>query len=217
MTKVDLSLIPPVDTLTFSLADEQAIKHDTVKITVDVHALKGADTSEADLRLAMLEVVKAFIATDDWRLSQARRETQATGNETATVTATVRVHESENYGLKERAEQVSRPGLTLAHPRVDASIPNDVVQAAESSLRKKLLEKAVHEATVLSGDGMNWAIHKLDFGDLLTETRQVRGTPLGAVAAPAPQAARSRVAAGEETNASSTLIKMSVAVMLRRA
>lgn len=225
MTIPQLAFVPPTDTLAFSLTEERQITNDTVRISVMIHALKAADTMEDDLRAEMQRAVRAFIDAPDWLLSQARRETQPTGNETIALTASVRVAERENHGLKERADKVSRAGLTLSSPIADSTIPNSLMQAAERDLRATLLRRAMEEATVLSAHCPSLVVHTIQFGGIAVDPA-IPGVPLPSgkvvtrtAVAPSPQpVVRPGSAALDAGVASSnsTRVSMTAAVVLRR-
>ena len=141
MTATELAIVPPTDTLSFSLTEETVVVSDTVRIVVRVHAQKVRDDTEAALQADIRQTVRSFVDAPDWMLSSVRRDTQPTGRETLTLTASVVVPDTENHGLRERAEKASRPGLTLSKPVADTSIPTAVLQAAERHLRKILLQR----------------------------------------------------------------------------
>ena len=211
MTATELAIVPPTDTLSFSLTEEAVVVNDTVRIVVRVHAQKALDGTEAALQADIRQAVRSFVDAPDWMLSAMRRDTQPTGLETVTLTASVVVPDTENHALKDRAEKASRPGLTLSNPVADTSIPTAVLQAAERRLRKTLLQRAMDEAVELSGPCPGLVLHSIQFGAL---------APLREP--PTERAAVSRAPAGPaspgdgDVTANVARTSMSAAVTLRR-
>ena len=87
MTATELAIVPPTDTLSFSLVEETMVANDTVRIVVRVHAHKTPDGTEAALQADIRQAVRSFVDAPDWRLSSPRRDMQPTGLEAVTLTA----------------------------------------------------------------------------------------------------------------------------------
>ena len=215
MTAPQLALVPPFDTLTFSLTEERVVQSDTVRIVVRIHAQKNAGATEEGLRSEMRRTLRAFVDAPDWQLSLARRETQPTGIETLTMAASVRVPETENHNLKERAEKVSSPGLTLSGPVADLTMPNDLLQTAEGDLRLLLLGRALAEAASLSGPYGRLVVHAVVFSGIAAARE---APPPGImVRAAAPRVPAGPVAPAEDDMAANAArVSMTATVTLRR-
>ncbi len=177
-----------------------------------MHAQKVRDDTEAALQADIRQTVRSLVDAPDWMLSSVRRDTQPTGLETLTLTASVVVPDIQNHGLRERAEKASRPGLTLSNPIADTSIPTAVLQAAERRLRKTLLQRAIDEAAELSAHCPGLVLHSIQFGALAavreppTERAAVNRAPAGPVSS-----------GGGDVTANVARTSMSAAVTLRRA
>ncbi len=217
MTAPQLAYVPPVDTLGFSLTEERQVVNDTVRITARVHAQREPGISEAALRSEMRQALRAFVDAPDWQLSPARRETQPTGVETITVTASVRVSETENHALKERADRASRPGLTLSGPSADLAIPTDILQATESEIRRALLARASAEARALSGAEGIWVVHAMQFGVVAPASGRDMFAPAFAMRAALPGGPQKPALPVEDDMASNAArMSMTATVTLRR-
>lgn len=226
-----IGVVPPTDTLTFTLTEEQIITNNTVKIVVSIHALKASNTTETELKSEIKQTVRSFIDTPDWQFSPPQRETQPTGNETITLIASVRVSESENYSLKERADRVSRPGLTLSGPAVDNTNPNDLIQATGRELRMSILRRAMDEAIVMSEQCPSLVLHNIQFGSIASDraTPPPSARPAEGAFAPPPTPAAVRYSSvgprapsapkpstEDIMTANSTRVHMTATVILRR-
>ncbi len=216
MTTPQLALVPPVDTLTFSLNEERVVHNDTVRIVVRIFAQKNAGATEEALRSEIKQALLAFVDAPDWELSPARRETQPTGVETVSMTANVRVPETENHDLKARAEKVSSPGLALSGPVADLTIPNDLLQAAESDLRRMLLGRALTEAASLSEPYGKLVVHAVAFGAITSAREPVPPGLVVRSAVPKTPAGPGGGAAEEDMAANAARMSMSATITLRR-
>ena len=79
MTATELAIVPPTDTLSFSLTEETVVMSDTVRIVVRVHAQKVRDDTEAALHADIRQIVRSFVDAPDWMLSSVRRERRGSG------------------------------------------------------------------------------------------------------------------------------------------
>ena len=149
MTATELAIVPPTDTLSFSLTEEAVVVNDTVRIVVRVHAQKALDGTEAALQADIRQAVRSFVDAPDWMLPAMRRDTQPTGLETVTLTASVVVPDTENHALKDRAEKASRPGLTLSNR---SRILTYLQTAIRSSDQAGILPRLRAWAETLHGD-----------------------------------------------------------------
>jgi hypothetical protein len=163
------------DTLDFQLIAEHTVVNTTVKLVAKIEALANLQT-EDDLRSDIRKTLKSFIDAD-WQFSNMLRVSDNTGYERICLTASVRVSESENYNLIDRAKAVSRKGLQIIDVDADTSIPSKQISEAESDLRVELIQRASAERVKLSkAAGRNYRVHSMLFSSV-GKTRQVINNP----------------------------------------
>jgi hypothetical protein len=84
-----------------------------------------------------------------------------------TVTASVRVPESENYNLENRSKDAGRIGLKITSISADTSVPASLLEEAESELRKVLVQKVLVQRDLLSAAvGKKYRVHSMVFGGM---------------------------------------------------
>jgi hypothetical protein len=163
------------NTLDFQLIAEHTVVNTTVKLVAKIEALANLQT-EDDLRSDIRKTLKSFIDAD-WQFSNMLRVSDNTGYERICLTASVRVSESENYNLIDRAKAVSRKGLQIIDVDADTSIPSKQISEAESDLRVELIQRASAERVKLSkAAGRNYRVHSMLFSSV-GKTRQVINNP----------------------------------------
>jgi hypothetical protein len=150
------------DMLTFTLTAEETLTNETVRITVQINGVTG-DDDEA-LNKEVRTRLRQLIDSESWNLSGMVRQRDATGLERFSISATVRVPESENARLFERCEAVSRPGFKVTVIEQDTSIPTQAIQECKRRLRKRILEDAEEEVKLLTTDGRSaYRVHQIEF------------------------------------------------------
>jgi len=151
---------PVQDTISFALVAEETVINTTVKLTATISCIVTPDMTEAKLKEGIRAMMKMFISETQgadgkksavtWQFANLNRTTHASGMEQADLTATARVHESDNYSLEMRARAVSQEGMTITNVAADTTPPQHMIEAAESELRIKLLKKAQTELTKIN-------------------------------------------------------------------
>jgi hypothetical protein len=155
------------DTVSFQLQAATIVVNDTVRITVTVSASANSKTSETTLRSDIKEALNHLIPNADWAFGAMIRNIDKSGLELVQINATTRVNEKENYKLADRARSASREGLSLAEPVVDNSVPGPKIEAAESELRRNIIEKVKAEIEVLYElTGVKYRIGAISFSGI---------------------------------------------------
>ena len=135
------------DVVNVSFSVEEAIKSDTVKITIQATlAVKAAEA--IDVRGQIVTALKNVIDTDWAFVSLDRREDDA-GLERVSATATARIPEADAAGLASKCQTASVAGLKLTPGAVDYSPARNVVDEAITKLRRKIYALAQEEAEAL--------------------------------------------------------------------
>lgn len=138
-----------LDTIDFALVRETIVTNDTVKIIAQINAtIVVAD--EAALRTNMRDMMNRLIDGAEWTFSHMLRQSDASGLETVSVTASTRVPERENSNLEARSKGVSKPGLSISSIHADTAIQQSKLDEVASKLRVEILTLAQKEAKVLS-------------------------------------------------------------------
>lgn len=151
------------DTMEFVIVAENTVVNDTVKLVANISAMIAGDTTEDDLRTDIKATMKKLIDVD-WQFSNMTREADDSGLERVNVTASIRVKETENYNLEDRTKAASRKGLMITSVEVDTSVPQVMIDAAESDLRATLVTKAKEECQKLSAAMQDtYRVHSLRF------------------------------------------------------
>lgn len=132
-------LVGKRDIIAFTLKGEQAIKNETVRMTVSILA-QVAGRKEDDVRREIHDALERLIKTR-WNLSNIQR-TAHIGDEVISLTAVARVAEAENRDLENRVRAISKRGLTVNTPQVNYSFPLDEVEKKRGELRLALLSEA---------------------------------------------------------------------------
>lgn len=148
------SILQPIqDTIEFSLVAEETVVNNTVKLSATVSSIVTPDMTESKLKDGIREMMKKIVSEtkgDDgkkpvnWQFSNMTR-TPVSGMEQIVLTATTRVHESDNHSLDKRRQEVSQEGMTITQIAADTTPPMHMIEATESNLRLKLLTKAQAE------------------------------------------------------------------------
>ena len=149
------SFQPVQDTIEFPLTAEYTIVNTTIKITAQISGMITPDVTEEALRDSIRDMLKRFVDTTQyadtvWQISNTNRSKHASGMEQISLSATVRVPESEHYALEERAAAVSVKGMTIARADVDTTPSQAMMDDAESKLRVILLKKASDELKLIN-------------------------------------------------------------------
>ncbi len=141
-----MTLLQPIqDTITFNLSAEKTVVNDTVKVTATIVSMVTPDQTETKLKNEIRDMMGQFITPSkvtQWQFAGMQRERHASGYEQITLTATIRVPESENYSLDKRSRDVSKEGMQIVNVNVDTAPPASMIEDAENELRLMLLEKA---------------------------------------------------------------------------
>jgi hypothetical protein len=156
------------DTVSLEIVAEKTVVNDSVKLVAEIVALVETGKAEEILRAEIKSTMKGLVDAD-WQFTNMKRSIDDSGVERVRLQASVRVSERENYNLDKRAEQVSRPGLVIVkvEVEVDTSVPQHMLDEAESDLRVTLSAKALTERDKLSKAlGNDYRIHALMFGSV---------------------------------------------------
>lgn len=176
----------PEDTIEFTLAAEETIVNDTVKITAQINGMISRNTTEQQLRDSIRALMRKFIATDDWQYANTTRNSDPSGQERITLIATTRVHENENYALDRRREEASRDSemVNIASVQTDTTPPQRQIEETQSRLRLALLTKARNElALINAATGEDYRLGSVLFRDSLGAN--VSNAPRGGIIASA--------------------------------
>jgi len=209
------------DTIDFTLRAEHTIVNKTVKLIATVVALVAGDTTEEALRADIKATMKKLIEAD-WQFSNMTRSADASGWERVTLNASVRVPESENYNLDNRAKEASRKGLTITDVRVDTSVPYSMIEEAESDLRLVLIEKVHAERAKLERSldaGSSYRIHSLSFSHVASPSNNFSNSSAHTMAMVVGGSAKTAYGSGfsdDDTLGNASKISMQVSVSLAR-
>lgn len=173
-----------IPTIIFSLSSEKTLTNNTVKITaVVVATIDGTQTTNENVATQVSGLLNTFIPDAEWTFSNPQRSTDPSGFESARYTASTRVSEEINQNLQARADEASRPGLSIIQNVPDYSIPQRDIEQAISDLRVVILKEATAEAKKLSeAAGTKYAIGELNFNPIVEYGNNARGITISAMA-----------------------------------
>jgi hypothetical protein len=158
--------IPPQDDeIVLNLVDQELIVHKTVRIQVQVIALRDPNTKEEEMRAKIKTALQQFVAAD-WRFAKVTRSRTQTRFEQIAVAAVCRAPESEHVQLDERAAMISTTDIQLIGPVGSYALPFEEVQAVNQRLRVKLTKQAQAECKAHSeAVGIEYRIGSIVFSD----------------------------------------------------
>jgi hypothetical protein len=153
------------DTLCFRLSSSRTVPRTNVGIGVEVVALVDAtDTDHGALESRVLGALTAFIRSD-WTISSIERTRDDSGYERVLLRAHTRVGLDENHNLEERGRRASGSGLAIQSPRVDFSLPPQVLVAETERLQDELVLVAMERAKRFTElTGRTWRLGEVRFG-----------------------------------------------------
>lgn len=153
------------DTLCFRLSASRTVPRTTVGIGVEVVALVDAtDTDHGALEARVLGALTAFIRSD-WTISSIERTRDDSGYERVLLRAHTRVGLDENHNLEERGRRASGNGLAIQSPRVDFSLPPQVLVTETQRLQEELVVVAMERAQRFTQlTGRTWRLGEVRFG-----------------------------------------------------
>ncbi len=153
---------PVQDTISFSLVAEKTVVNTTVKLTASISVTMLPGMTETSMKDGIRDMMQSLISetmADDggkravtWQFANLSRSTATSGVEQVDLTATARVHESDNYSLDKRIRDVSKTGMSITDINADTSPPQAMIEAAESELRISLLKKATTELNKINNE-----------------------------------------------------------------
>lgn len=153
------------DTLCFRLSSSRTVPRTSVGVGVEVVALVDAtDTDHGALESRVLRALTNFIRSD-WSISSIERTRDDSGYERVLLRAHTRVGLEENHNLEERGRRASGSGLAIQSPRVDFSLPPQVLVAETQRLQDELVLAAMERATRFTElTGRTWRLGEVRFG-----------------------------------------------------
>lgn len=156
-----------IDTLQYRVALHEILPKDQIRLTVQIRALIEAGVN--DDQQALITRIYAALAdfTDaNWTLAEIeRRPDDTTGYERVTVAAWATVRPEDNRNLEQRARAASRPGLTLAEPKVQPSLSPEKVATTVRVLSERILRQVTEQAQTYSElTRRAWRIGHIEFG-----------------------------------------------------
>lgn len=165
------------DTLSFQLEAETTITNQTVKITAVVAAvIDGQKITNENISSLVRDMLNNLV-TGEWSFSNPSREKDETGYERASFTATVRVDQTQNFNLDQRAEDASQVGLRITQVYTDTSTPKRAIAEAETALRGVLLERAANQAKELSTRaGRTYRVASLSYSSMNNSASNIRAS-----------------------------------------
>jgi hypothetical protein len=177
------------DTLCFRLTSSRTVPRANVGIGVEVVALvDAADADQGALESRVLGALTSFIDTD-WTISSIERTRDDSGYERVLLRAHTRVGLDENHNLEERGRRASGSGLAIQSPRVDFSLPPQVLVEETQRLQDELVLVAMERAKRFTElTGRTWRLGEVRFG--------VQGEPMQHYSA--KNVGRERATASEE-------------------
>lgn len=155
------------DSLNYRLVAYQTLPQETVKVTVSVTMLVGANqTDQATLQIRIRDVLTRFIPDCNWVFSVLERSTyHVAGYERINLQAAARVPSSQNYNLLRRAQLASCEGLSISDPLVNYDLPTSTVDSVVAHLRMQILQQVQKEAHEYSyATGRQWRVGFINFG-----------------------------------------------------
>lgn len=161
------SFINQDDSLNYRLVAHRTLPQDTVKVTVSVTMLVGANqTDQASLQVRIRDALTRFIPDCNWVFSVLERDTHAVaGYERLNLQAAARIPSGQNYNLFRRAQLASYEGLSISNPQVNYDLPAQVVDRVVAGLRMEILQQVQNEAREYGyATGRNWRIGFINFG-----------------------------------------------------
>lgn len=156
------------DYVDFHLNSEETIKNDTVKLIANISGIVDPDSSEIAVRNSVKEMMRALVPTASWQFSNLTRKTHSSGREEVSLVASARVSEAENYALDRRAREASAtsPMMNVVSVWADTSPPVEMVNVAETTLRRKLFVLAMKEQASfneLTEVGEKYRLHSIRY------------------------------------------------------
>jgi hypothetical protein len=152
------------DSIKFTIASEETVVNDTVKIVANISGMVDTESTEKTLKDSIREMMERFISNVKWQFAGMTRTAHESGWEQINLVASARVPESENRNLDNRRKDVSTRGLSISRVTSDVSFPAILVEQTEQKLRLDIIRKAREQCTAISSamDRMYW-IKKIDY------------------------------------------------------
>ena len=210
------------DTVEFAVRADETVINNTVKLVATVVAMVAGDITEEALRSDVKSTMKKLVDAD-WQFANMQRNADDSGFERVTLNASVRVPETENYNLDNRAKEASRRGLSITQVDVDTSVPQTMLDEAESKLRITLIQKVRAETDKLEaviGTKDGYRIHQLKFAPVQTiNTRGASSNQYMLSASASSSVSKTSYGTGfndDETLGNASKLSMQVTVILAR-
>jgi hypothetical protein len=153
------------DFIKFTIAAEDTVVNDTVKIVANITAMVGSESPEKKtLKDSIREMMDRFIGNVKWQFSGMVSSSHESGLEQVILVASARVPESENRDLDNRRKEVSTRGLSINRVTPDLSFPASLVEQTEQKLRLEIIRKARAECILVSAAmDRPYRIRKIDY------------------------------------------------------
>jgi len=138
---------PKQNTITYQLSAEQWVNTNTAKVDVMVNASLD-QTGMQDLQ-KKIEHSLASIAKVDWRIVQFNRSESQSGLESVNVLAEARIPAVQITDIRQKAEDLSKPGIKYQIADISYAPTLAEMQKAETNLRNQIYQQVSDEINSL--------------------------------------------------------------------
>lgn len=133
----------PQDTVQVAFSVEDFVTADSVKIEVTAFAV--VPEGSVDIKAKIMDALDKAQPGAKWSITGMDRNTNDTGQEQVTATATSRIADKDLNGLGKRIVAASYPGLKLKHSHTDYAPRQAQIDEAVRKLRTRVYERANEE------------------------------------------------------------------------
>ncbi len=152
------------DEVVMNLQTEGWVTTEDARVGVQFTVVQQKETA-SEIRQEILDKLKKFSPDARWHVTSTNQSKDQTGLNRWYVAAEARLHEKYVAGLRDKAEEVSRPGFKATINYVNFAPSLETMQGLMGELRGKIYKMAAAEAKRLNTafEGAKYRVRMVDF------------------------------------------------------